>query len=49
MKIKSLQNGEINMLFTDIGKSCPSCKFLTFQINMPFDAIRDNIVLAKIS
>ena len=32
MKIKSSQNGEITLLFTDIGKSCPSHKFLTSQI-----------------
>ena len=32
MKIKSSQNGEINMLLIEIGKSCPSCKFLTSLI-----------------
>ena len=32
MKIKSLRNGEITLLFTDIGESCPSRKFLTSQI-----------------
>ena len=32
MKIKSLPNDEINMPFTDIGESCPSCKFLMSQI-----------------
>ena len=32
MKMKSSRNGEINMSFTDIGKSCPSCKFLMSQI-----------------
>ena len=32
MKIKSSRNGEINILFTDIYKSCPSCKFSTSQI-----------------
>ena len=32
MKIKSSQNGEITLLFTDIGKSCPSFKFLTSKI-----------------
>ena len=31
-KIKYSRNGEINMLITDIGKSCPICKFLTLQI-----------------
>ena len=32
MKIKSLQNGEIIPLFTDIGKSYLSCEFQTSQI-----------------
>ena len=32
MKIKPSQNGEITLLFTDIGKSCPSRKFLMGQI-----------------
>ena len=36
------------MSFTDIDKSCPSCKFLTWQ-NMSFKAIHKNKVLAKIS
>ena len=32
MKLKSSQNGEITLLLTDVGKSCPSHKFLTSQI-----------------
>ena len=32
VKIKSLQNGEITLLFTDIGKSYPS--FLALQIRL---------------
>ena len=32
VKIKSSRNGEITLLCTDIGKSCPSHKFLTLQI-----------------
>ena len=32
MKIRESRNGEITLSFTDIGKSCPSCYFLTFQI-----------------
>ena len=32
MKIKSSRNGEITLSFTDIGKSCPSRKFLASQI-----------------
>ena len=32
VKIKSSRNGEINMSFTDKGKSCPCCKVLTSQI-----------------
>ena len=41
MKIKSLQNGEIIPLFTDIGKSYPSRKFQTSQISVltPFAKI----------
>ena len=31
VKIKPSQNGEIILLFTDVGKSCPSCEFLTSQ------------------
>ena len=34
VKIKSLQNGEITLLFTDIGKSYPSRKFLAWQIRL---------------
>ena len=32
MKIKSSRNGKIILSFTDIGKSCPSRKFLTSQL-----------------
>ena len=31
-KIKPLRNGEMTLLFTDIGKSCLSPKFLTSEI-----------------
>ena len=43
---KILQNGEITLSFTDIGKSCLSREFLTPQIS--FNAIRENKILAKI-
>ena len=32
MKINPSQNGEITFEFIDVGKSCPSCEFLTWQI-----------------
>ena len=32
VKIKSSQNGEITLLFTDIVKSCPSREFLASKI-----------------
>ena len=32
VKIKSWQNGEITLSFTDIEKSCPSREFLASQI-----------------
>ena len=32
MEIKSSQNVEITLSFTDIGKSCPSCDFLMSQM-----------------
>ena len=32
MKIKSSQNAEITLSFSDVGKSCPSCDFLASQI-----------------
>ena len=31
-KVKSLRNGKITLLFTNVGKSCSSCQFLTSQI-----------------
>ena len=34
VKINSLRNGEINLSFTDIDKSCTSRKFLTSQIGL---------------
>ena len=34
MKIKTSQNGETNMLFTDVGKSCQNRIFLTWQISL---------------
>ena len=44
MKIKSSQNAEITLSFTDICKSCPSREFLVSQ-----DAICENKILVKIS
>ena len=32
VKIKSSRIGGIILSFTDVGKSCPSCEFLTLQI-----------------
>ena len=32
VKTKPLQNGEIHLIFTDEGKSCPSREFLTWQM-----------------
>ena len=42
LKIKSSRNGEINLSFTDIGKSCPSREFYTSQICLltPFAKIK---------
>ena len=34
VKTKPLQNGEITLSFTDVGKSCTSHKFLTWEIQM---------------
>ena len=47
-EIKFSRNGEIIMLFTDIGKSYPSREFLNVA-NMFFYAIRENRIIAKIS
>ena len=47
LKIKSSQNGEITLSFTDVGNSCPSRDF--YVTNMSFTAIRENKILAKIS
>ena len=46
MKIKPLQNCEITLSFTDIGKSCHQTN-LTSQICL--NAIREYKILAKIS
>ena len=46
MKIKPSQNGDIPLSFTDVGKSCPSHKILTWQ--MSFKAIRKNKIITKI-
>ena len=43
VKIKSSQNGEITLSFTDLGKSCISDEFLT-----SFNSIRKNKILAEI-
>ena len=42
MKIKPSQNSEITLSFTDIdiGKSCPSCKFLMSQIGLKIKFVR---------
>ena len=32
VKIKPLKNSDVTLLFTDIGKSCPSREFLTSEI-----------------
>ena len=47
MKIKPSQNGEITLLFTDIGKSCPSRESLMWQ--MCLNVIFGNKIMAKIS
>ena len=47
VKIKSSQNGEVTLLFTDIGKSCLSREFLMSLICF-FNANRKNKILAKI-
>ena len=47
-KIKSSQNEEIILLFTDISKLCPSREFYNVS-NMSFNLICENKILAKIS
>ena len=42
MKIKTLQNSEITLLFTDVSKSCASREILTSQICLL------NKILAKV-
>ena len=34
MKIKLLQNEEITVMFTDVGKSCPSREFLIWRMHL---------------
>ena len=46
-KIRSSQNSEITLSFTDIGKSCRGCEFLTSQ--MSFKAFHKSKIFAKIS
>ena len=46
-KLKLLQNCEMTLLFTDVGKSHPNHKFLTWK--MSFNAIPENKILTKIS
>ena len=47
VKIKPLQIGDITLLFTDIGKSCPVRDI--YVANVSFNRIRENKILAKIS
>ena len=44
---KILSKCEFTLSITDIGKSCPSRKFLTSQVYL--NAVRENKILAKIS
>ena len=48
VKIKLSQNSEINLFFTDMGKSYPNSKFFDIA-NMSFNAIWENKILAKIT
>ena len=32
MEIKTLRDGEISWSLTNVGKSCPCCEFLSYQI-----------------
>ena len=48
MKIKPSGNGEITRSFTDVGKSCPSHLFLTWQICL-LTLFHENKILAKVS
>ena len=43
LKTKHSQNGPITLLSTDVGKSCPSYKFLTWQICL-FSQIFPNLL-----
>ena len=45
MKVKSSQNDEITLSFTDIGTSFPSREFKSLLVC--FNAIRKNKILAK--
>ena len=49
MKIKSSQNGEVTLSFTNISKSCPYKSRIVDVANMSFNAIRENKILVKIS
>ena len=48
VKIKPSQNGNIILLFTDIGKSCQVTNFFS-GANMSLNAIYENKILTKIS
>ena len=48
MKIEALQNGKITLLFTDIGKSCPSREFLKSQMCI-LTLFAEKKILEKIS
>ena len=48
VKMKYLQNVKITLSFTDAGKSCPSREFLTSQICLLCNALRENKILTKI-
>ena len=46
-KIKPSQIGNITLLFTDVGKSCPSREFLTWQICLLMLFVKLHICYAK--
>ena len=48
VKLKHSQNGEITLSITDVDKSCPSHKFLTWQ-NMLFNSILENKILTNLT
>ena len=47
-KLKPLQNGEITLSFTEVGKSYPCHEFIMWQ-NMSFNSIPENKILANLS